>query len=92
MGKMINGLLGGTTSCAVALLCLTPVYAAEPDKDAAPAAPEAARSDAAAPDKSKDATKPDEAPPPEAGASAAAPPSAGEVKSGVKMKELLAED
>ena len=64
--------------------------ASEPKDDAAgdAAKPDDEGDDA---DEAKDEGKPDEAPPPDAKAEDAPPAGAGEIQSGVKMKDLLAE-
>jgi hypothetical protein len=90
MRKFIKDLLAFGAVCAIAVLCLAlPVTAAPSDKTGAPEASEPkdeADGDAAKPDE-----KGDEAPPPDAKAEDAPPAGAGEIQSGVKMKDLLAE-
>jgi len=87
--------------CTVAVLCLVhPVAAAPADKAGAPEASEPkddSAGDAANPEKgddadeAKDEGKGDETPPPDAKAEEAPPPGAGEIQTGEKMKDLLAE-
>ena len=102
MSRFINGLLAFGTVCTVAVLCLVhPLAAAPADKAGAPEASEPkddSAGDAAKPDEkgddaddAKDEGKGDEAPPPDAKAEEAPPAGAGEIQSGVKMKDLLAE-
>jgi hypothetical protein len=102
MSNFIKGLLAFGAVCAIAVLCLAlPVTAAPADKTGAPEASEpkdGADGDAAKPDEkgddadeAKDEGKGDEAPPPDAKAEDAPPAGAGEIQSGVKMKDLLAE-
>jgi hypothetical protein len=86
MSKFIKGLLGFGTVCAVAILCLAhPATAAPADKTGAPEASEPKD------ETDGDAAKPDEAPPEDAKAEDAPPAGAGEIQSGVKMKDILAE-
>ena len=101
MNRFIKVLLVFGTVCAVAVLCLVhPLAAAPADKAGAPDASEPkddSAGDAANPEKgddadeAKDEGKGDEAPPPDAKAEEAPPAGAGEIQSGVKMKDLLAE-
>ena len=101
MRRFIKVLLAFGTVCTVAVLCLVhPVAAAPADKAGAPEASEPkddSAGDAANPEKgddadeAKDEGKGDEAPPPDAKAEEAPPAGAGEIQSGVKMKDLLAE-
>jgi hypothetical protein len=98
MSRFIKGLLAFGAVCTVAVLCLAhPAAAAPADKNGAPEASEPkddSAGDAAKPDeKGEDADegKGDEAPPPDAKAEDAPPAGAGEIQSGVKMKDLLAE-
>ena len=88
MSIYIKWLLALGAVCAVAVLCLAlPVTAAPADKTGAPEASEP--KDDSAGDAAKPDEKGDEAPPPDAKAEDAPP--AGEIQSGVKMKDLLAE-
>jgi hypothetical protein len=98
----IKWLLALSAVCAVAFLCLAlPAAAAPADKAGASEASEPkdeAAGDTAKPydkgddaDEAKDEGKPDEAPLPDAKAEDAPPAGAGEIQSGVKMKDLLAE-
>ena len=90
MNIYIKWLLAFRAVCAVAVLCLAlPVTAAPADKTGAPEASEP--KDDGAGEASKPDEKPDEAPPPDAKAEDAPPAGAGEIQSGVKMKDLLAE-
>ena len=99
MSRLIKVAFG--TVCTVAVLCLVhPVAAAPADKAGAPEASEPkddSAGDAANPEKgddadeAKDEGKGDETPPPDAKAEEAPPAGAGEIQSGVKMKDLLAE-
>jgi hypothetical protein len=102
MSRFIKLLLVFVTICTVAVLCLAPPAAAAPaEKAGAPEASEPkgdSAGDAAKPDEkgddadeAKDEGKGDEAPPPDAKAEEAPPAGAGEIQSGVKMKDLLAE-
>ena len=101
MSRFIKVLLAFGTVCTVAVLCLVhPVAAAPADKAGAPEASEPkddSAGDAANPEKgddadeAKDEGKGDETPPPDAKAEKAPPPDAGEIQTGVKMKDLLAE-
>ena len=101
MSRLIKLLLVFVTICTVAVLCLAPPAAAAPaEKAGAPEASEPkddSAGDAANPEKgddadeAKDEGKGDEAPPPDAKAEEAPPPGAGEIQTGVKMKDLLAE-
>jgi hypothetical protein len=82
----IKRLLAFGAVCAVVVLCLDrPALAAPADKNGAPEASEPKD------EADGDAAKPDEAPPPDAKAEDAPPAGAGEIQSGVKMKDLLAE-
>jgi len=86
MNSIIKGLLALGAVCAVAVLCLAhPALAAPADKNGAPEASEPKDESAG------DAAKPDEAPPPDAQAEDAPPSGAGEIQSGVKVKDILAE-
>jgi len=90
MSRFIKVLLVFGTVCAVAVLCLVhPLAAAPADKAGAPEASEP--KDDSAGDAAKPDEKGDEAPPPDAKAEEAPPAGAGEIQSGVKMKDLLAE-
>ena len=90
MSQYIKGLLAFGAVCAVMVLCLSlPVTAAPADKTGAPEASEP--KDDGAGEASKPDEKLDEAPPPDAKAEDAPPAGAGEIQSGVKMKDLLAE-
>jgi len=101
MSRFIKVLLAFGTVCTVAVLCLVhPVAAAPADKAGAPEASEPkddSAGDAANPEKgddadeAKDEGKGDETLPPDAKAEEAPPPGAGEIQTGVKMKDLLAE-
>jgi hypothetical protein len=99
MSIYIKELLAFSAVCAVAVLCLAlPVTAAPADKTGAPEAskPKDSAGDSAKPDEKGDDAgeadgKGDEAPPPDAKAEDAPPAGAGEIQSGVKMKDLLAE-
>ena len=101
MSRFIKVLLAFGTVYTVAVLCLVhPVAAAPADKAGAPEASEPkddSAGDAANPEKGNDADeakdegKGDETPPPDAKAEEAPPPGAGEIQTGVKMKDLLAE-
>ena len=101
MSKFIKGLLTLSTAAAVTLplLFAPPLAAAPADKEVAPpeksAAPEASEpkdTDKSKDEgKSKDEAKPDEAPPPPEKAAEEAPPAAGVIQSGVKLKDILAE-
>jgi len=94
MSTLIKGLLAISTVCAIAILGLAlPLAAAPADKNGAPEASEPKDGSAARPDDGKDEGKPDEAPPPNAKSEEDAPPpaGAGEIKSGLKAKDLLAE-
>jgi hypothetical protein len=86
MARLVYGLLVLSSVCAVAYLGpVAPLMAAPADKNGAPEA--SGPKDAAAPEPGK----PHETPPPDAKAEEAAPATAGEIKSGVKMKGLLDE-
>src|SRR3989442_896514 len=101
MVSLNKGLPALGVICALAYLCLAlPAAAAPADKNDAPEAsePKDAGKDAAGKpdedakkgDAAKDEGKPDEGPPlDEKGGGA--PPAAGQIQSGVKMKDLLAE-
>ena len=90
MSIHIKGLLAFGAICAVAVLCLSlPVTAAPADKTGAPEASEP--KDDSAGDAAKPDEKGDEAPPADAKAEDAPPAGAGEIQSGVKMKDLLAD-
>ena len=86
----IKGLLAFGAIFAVTVLCLSlPVTAAPADKAGAPEASEP--KDDSAGGAAKPDEKGDEAPPADAKAEDAPPAGAGEIQSGVKMKDLLAE-
>ena len=86
MSKFIKDLLAFCAVCGIAVLCVAlPATAAPADKAGAPEASEPKD------EAEGDAAKPDEAPAEDAKAEAAAPAGAGEVQSGVKMKDILAE-
>jgi len=86
MARLVYGLLVLSSVCAVAYLGpVAPLMAAPTDKNGAPEA--SGPKDAAAPEPGK----PHETPPPDAKAEEAPPATAGEIKSGVKMKGLLDE-
>jgi hypothetical protein len=86
MTRFISDLLALAAVCAVALLCFAlPAAAAPADKNGAPEASEP-KDDG---DAAKDEAKPDEAP--DAQAEDAPPAGGGEIQSGVKMKDILAE-
>ena len=88
MSIYIKWLLALGAVCAVAVPCLSlPLTAAPADKTGAPEASEP--KDDSAGEAAKPDEKGDEAPPPDAKAEDAPP--AGEIQSGVKMKDLLAE-
>jgi hypothetical protein len=88
MSIYIKWLLALGAVCAVAVPCLSlPLTAAPADKTGAPETSEP--KDDSAGDAAKPDEKGDEAPPPDAKAEDAPP--AGEIQSGVKMKDLLAE-
>jgi hypothetical protein len=90
MSKFIKDLLAFGAVCAIAGLCLAlPVTAAPADKTGAPEASEL--KDDSAGDAAKPDEKGDEAPPEDAKGENAPPAGAGEIQSGVKMKDLLAE-
>jgi hypothetical protein len=103
MSRLIKGLLAFGAVSAVAVISLAlPAVAAPADKNGTPEASESkdeSAGDAAKPDDAKegeaddpkDEGKPDKAPPPDAKAEDAPPAGAGEIQSGVKMKDLLAE-
>jgi hypothetical protein len=102
MSRLIKVLLAFSTVCVIAFLDLAlPLAAAPADKTGTPEASEPKdgnAGDAAKPERGEDPEdaedegKPDEAPPPDAKAEEDAPsPAAGEIKSGLKAKELLAE-
>ena len=88
MIRFASGLLSLSAVCTVALHCLAlPVLAAPAEKSGAPEASEPNDADAAP----KDEGKPDEAPPTDARAEDAPPEGAGEIQSGAKMRDILAE-
>jgi hypothetical protein len=88
MIRFVSGLFSLSAVCTVALLCLAlPALTAPADKNGAPEASEPNDADAAP----KDEGKPDEAPPPDARVEDAPPGGAGEIQSGAKMKDILAE-
>ena len=84
MNSIIKGLVAIGGVCAVAALCLAhPALAAPADKNGA--------SEASEGESAGDDAKPEEAPPPDAQAEDAPPTGTGEIQSGVKMKDILAE-
>ena len=86
MIRFASGLFSLSAVRTVALHCLAlPVLAAPAEKSGAPEASEPNDADAA-PD-----GKPDEAPPTDARAEDAPPEGAGEIQSGAKMRDILAE-
>ena len=78
--------------CTVAVLCLAlPVLPLPPTRAGAPEASEPKDEARAMPAEGTDEARRDEAPPTDAKAEDAPPAGAGEIQSGVKMKDLLAE-